>query len=61
VVVNYLHDQQAAESVVETVLAAGGTRRSCGLNANRAAARHVRDGGAIVNVSDAVLGPTMPT
>jgi enoyl-[acyl-carrier-protein] reductase (NADH) len=28
------------------------------LNVNRAAARHVRDGGAIVNLSDAVLGST---
>jgi 3-oxoacyl-[acyl-carrier protein] reductase len=114
VVVNYLHDQEAAESVVETVLAARGTalavradvadeldverlftetieafggvdavvhavaRRTTEarvtevdfeeldvlwrsnvrplLNVNRAAAQHVRDGGAIVNLSDAVLG-----
>lgn len=116
VVVNYLHDQQAAESAVETILAARGTalavradvadeldverlftetieafggidavvhavaRRTTAarvsevdldeldalwrfnmrplLNVNRAAARHVRDGGAIVNLSDAVLGST---
>jgi 3-oxoacyl-[acyl-carrier protein] reductase len=116
VVVNYLHDQQAAESVVETVLAARGTalavradvadeldverlftetieafggidavvhavarRTSVArmtevdldefdalwrfntrplLNVNREAARHVRDGGAIVNLSDAVLAST---
>ncbi len=117
VVVNYLHDQQAAESIVDTVLAARGAalavradvadqldverlfaetveafggvdavvhavaRRTTGtrvtevdleefdalwrfntrplLNVNREAARHVRDGGAIVNLSDAVLDSAM--
>jgi 3-oxoacyl-[acyl-carrier protein] reductase len=117
VVVNYLHDQPAAEAIVDTVLAARGAalavradvadqldverlfaetvqafggvdavvhavaRRTTAtkvtevdleefdalwrfntrplLNVNRAAARHVRDGGAIVNLSDAVLDSAM--
>jgi 3-oxoacyl-[acyl-carrier protein] reductase len=117
VVVNYLHDQQAAESLVDAVLATHGSalavradvadeldverlfaetveafggvdavvhavaRRTTAtqvteialdefdalwrfntrplLTVNREAARHVRDGGAIVNLSDAVLDSAM--